>query len=51
MKEQILSVNLDTQTTPIIQEVKGRDFIEYGTDEWRNTYPNFLIDLYYKCNC
>jgi len=48
MKDNILSINLETSTAPIIQEVRGRDYIEYGTDEWRNLYPQFLIDLYYN---
>jgi hypothetical protein len=46
--ENILSINLETSTAPIIQEVRGRDYIEYGTDDWRNLYPQFLIDLYYN---
>ena len=46
--ENILSINLETQTAPIIQEVRGRDYIEYGTEDWRNLYPQFLIDLYYS---
>ena len=46
--ENILSINLETTTAPIIQEVRGRDYIEYGTDDWRNLYPQFLIDLYYN---
>jgi len=46
--ENILSINLETQTAPVIQEVKGRDYIEYGTEDWRNLYPQFLIDLYYS---
>tara|TARA_R110000744_G_scaffold178174_2_gene297117 strand:- start:804 stop:2651 length:1848 start_codon:yes stop_codon:yes gene_type:complete len=46
--EQIISINLETSTAPIIQEVRGRDYIEYGTDEWKNLYPQFLIDLYYN---
>lgn len=46
--DKILSINLETQTAPIIQEVRGRDYIEYGTEEWRNLYPQFLIDLYYN---
>ena len=46
--ENILSINLETQTAPIIQEVRGRDYIEYGTDDWKNLYPQFLIDLYYN---
>jgi hypothetical protein len=48
MKDQILSINLETQTAPVIQEVRGRDYIEYGTEDWRNLYPQFLIDLYYN---
>jgi len=48
MKDSILSVNLETATAPIVQEVRGRDYIEYGTDDWRNLYPQFLIDLYYN---
>ena len=48
MNDKILSVNLETQTAPIVQEVRGKDYIEYGTDDWRNLYPQFLIDLYYN---
>ena len=48
MKDTVLSINLETSTAPIIQEVRGRDYIEYGTDDWRNLYPQFLIDLYYN---
>ena len=46
--KDILSINLETSTAPVIQEVRGRDYIEYGTEEWRNLYPQFLIDLYYS---
>ena len=46
--ENILSVNLSSETSPIVQEVRGREYIEYGTEEWRNLYPQFLIDLYYN---
>jgi hypothetical protein len=46
--ENILSINLETSTAPVIQEVRGRDYIEYGTEDWRNLYPQFLIDLYYN---
>jgi hypothetical protein len=49
MKDNIININLETSTSPIIQEVRGRDWIEYGgTDGWRNLYPQFLIDLYYS---
>jgi bifunctional DNA-binding transcriptional regulator/antitoxin component of YhaV-PrlF toxin-antitoxin module len=46
--ENILSVDLSSETSPVVQEVRGRDYIEYGTEDWRNLYPQFLIDLYYN---
>ena len=45
--ENILSVDLSSVTSPIVEEVRGKDWIEYGTQEWSNLYPQFLIDLYY----
>jgi len=47
-KESILNVNFETQTAPLIQEAMGKDYIEYGTEDYRNLYPQFLIDLYYN---
>ena len=46
--EQILSLDLSSETSPVVQEVRGREYIEYGTEHWRNLYPQFLIDLYYN---
>tara|TARA_R110000787_G_scaffold109662_9_gene218257 strand:+ start:1763 stop:3607 length:1845 start_codon:yes stop_codon:yes gene_type:complete len=48
MKDNLLSIDLSTSTSPTVAEVRGRDWIEYGTEEWRNLYPQFLIDLYYS---
>ena len=48
MKDNLISINLETSTAPIITEVRGRDYIEYGAEDWRNLYPQFLIDLYYN---
>jgi hypothetical protein len=48
MKDNIISINLGASTAPIVTEVRGREYIEYGTDDWRNLYPQFLIDLYYN---
>ena len=49
MKDNILSINLETQTAPVVQEVRGKDYIEYGTEDYgKNLYPQFLIDLYYN---
>ena len=45
--EEILNIDLSTQTAPVIQEVRNKEYIEYsGTDGWKNTYPQFIIDLY-----
>lgn len=46
--DELINVNLSTITTPVVKEVMGRKWIEYGTDEWRNLYPQFLLDLYYN---
>ena len=50
MKDNIININLETSTAPIVTEVRGKDYIEYGdaNGEWRNLYPQFLIDLYYS---
>ena len=44
----ILNVNLETQTAPKVIETISKNWIEYGTDNWANLYPQFLIDLYYN---
>jgi len=48
--DKIVSIDLSTSTAPLVQEVRGKDWIEYGdaNGEWRNLYPQFLIDLYYS---
>ena len=46
--ENILSINLSTTTAPVVSEVSGREYISYGTEDWANLYPQFLIDLYYN---
>ena len=49
MKDNIITqINLETSTSPIVAEVRGKDWIEYGTEDWRNLYPQFIIDLYYS---
>jgi hypothetical protein len=42
MKDNIININLETSTSPTIQEVRGRDWIEYGTDDWKK------LELSYK---
>ena len=46
--ENLGLVNLEAQTSPIIKEEHGKDWIEFGTEEYKNQYPQFLIDLYYN---
>ena len=48
--DKIISVDLSTSTSPLVQEVRGKDYILYGDSngEWSNLYPQFLIDLYYS---
>ena len=50
MKDNIININLETSTAPVITEVRGKDWISYGdaNGEWSNLYPQFLIDLYYS---
>ena len=47
-KQSLLNINLETQIAPVIKEAMGKDYIEYGTEDYRNLYPQFLIDLYYN---
>ena len=50
MKDNIISVALQTSTAPVVTETRGKDWINYGdaNGEWANLYPQFLIDLYYS---
>jgi hypothetical protein len=48
MKNNILNINLETETAPQVIEERGKDWISYGTENWNNLYPQFLIDLYYN---
>ena len=47
-KKQILNIDFKAQTAPTIKEKMSSDWIEYSGEGWINTYPNFLIDLYYS---
>ena len=46
--EHLGIVNLEAQTSPVITEEYGKKWINYGTDIYKNQYPQFLIDLYYN---
>ena len=40
----LLNVLLGKSTAPKIKEVSGSDWIIYGDNEYKNLYPQFLID-------
>ena len=40
-------LNLSAYTSPIIEESKNKDFVQYGTD---NNYFQYLIDRYLYSN-
>ena len=42
-KSDLSIVNLSTYTSPVVKEVRGKNFIEYGED---NNYFQYLIDRY-----
>ena len=46
--ENIISINLSTTTAPIVSESRSKHWVDYGTEDWANLYPQFLIDLYYN---
>lgn len=48
--DKIISIDLSTSTAPLVQEIRGKDWISYGdtNGQWANLYPQFLIDLYYS---
>ena len=47
-KLELSIVELAAQTSPIVKETHGKSWSEYGTEEYRNLYPQFIIDLYYN---
>ena len=44
----MINVALETQTAPRVRETASKEWIEYGTEDNTNLYPQFLIDLYYN---
>ena len=45
-KVQLMNVNFSEMTSPKVSETSHGDWIEYGTEELKNLYPQFLIDIY-----
>lgn len=46
-KDNMMVINLTSHKFPQFKEVHGKDWIYYGE---KNDYPQFLLDLYYKCS-
>ena len=46
MKERLINVNLTNEIQPKSVEINGVDWIGYGDGEYKNNYPQYLIDLY-----
>lgn len=46
MKNRLSQVYLEQQTAPKIVESDRTDWVEFGEGEYRNQYPQFLIELY-----
>jgi len=46
MKDRLLNIQLTNEIQPKVSEVGGADWIAYGDGEYRNLYPQYLIDLY-----
>ena len=44
----ITPIYFEQQTAPRISEQIGIDWIMYGEGEYKNLYPQFIIDLYYN---
>ena len=46
MDNRLLQVYLQQQTAPRFTENAADNWVSYGDGEYRNTYPQFLIDIY-----
>ena len=43
---RLMNVKFSEMTSPVVKESSQAEWIEYGTEEFRNTYPQFLIEIY-----
>jgi len=42
-KENLRFVQMSNYTSPVVKEIRGKDWVEYGED---NNYFQYLIDIY-----
>jgi len=46
MKERLININLTNEVQPKSVEVNGADWIGFGDGDYKNNYPQYIIDLY-----
>jgi len=47
MENRLSIVNFGAQKVPDFKEVRGKEYILFGTEgEWKNRYPEYLLNLY-----
>ena len=46
MKDRLINVNLTNEVQPKSIEINGIEWISYGDGDYKNLYPQYLIDLY-----
>lgn len=45
-KEQLLGIQLTNEVQPKVSEQSGADWVIFGDGDYRNLYPQYLIELY-----
>lgn len=46
MKNRLLNIELTNEVQPKVKEINGQDWVQYGEGQYKNTYPQYLIELY-----
>ena len=46
MENRLLNIQLTNEVQPKITELGGMDWVSIGDGDYKNLYPNYLIDLY-----
>ena len=46
MEDRLLNIQLTNEVQPKVKEINGLDWVQYGDGEYRNNYPQYLVDLY-----
>ena len=46
IKDRLISIQLQNEVQPTISEISGQDWVQYGDSNYKNLYPQYLINLY-----